>query len=201
MKTLFPILLLLVFAACQKQEQPAADAATPDRATSAETTTTATAPPATPAGPTGIEIGSVLPAYSSAYLTGGTGTYDPAQKRGTVQLVNIWATWCGPCRYEIPELQAIHDRYAPRGFEVVGVSVDETGADGVRQFVEEQKMTYPVVLDEKGTLADMLQTSVLPTTILLDRDGKIVWKKLGAIMPEDKELEAAIETALGAEKV
>lgn len=195
---ILPIVVLMVAIGCQRQEQVVTDTTAPTTATTGTPSETATSPePA--AGPTGIEVGSVLPAYSSPNLDGST--YDPAQKRGTVQLVNIWATWCGPCRYEIPELQAIHDRYKSRGFEVIGVSVDETGIDGVRKFVEEQKMTYPVVLDEKGTLADMLQTSVLPTTILLDREGKIVWKKLGAIMPEDKELETAIETALGTEKV
>lgn len=119
-----------------------------------------------------------------------------ADWRGRTVLLNLWATWCGPCRYEIPELETLHKRYASRGFEVIGVSVDEVGAEAVKSFVEEQKMTYPVVLDPEGKLANVLQTSMLPTSVLVDRNGKIVWKKVGAIEPQDLELESAIVKAL-----
>jgi len=76
------------------------------------------------------------------------------------------------------------------------VSVDDIGVDAVKQFVDEQKMRYPVALDAEGKLANVLQTSVLPTTVLLDRSGRIVWKRYGAIMPNDEELTKAIESAL-----
>jgi hypothetical protein len=68
--------------------------------------------------------------------------------------------------------------------------------ESVKQFVAEQKMTYPVVLDPEGKLGAILQTSVLPTTVLLDRSGKIIWKRYSAIMPNDAELAEAIEKAL-----
>jgi thiol-disulfide isomerase/thioredoxin len=133
--------------------------------------------------------------YTAMNLDGSK--FDLAAKRDKVVLVNVWATWCGPCRYEIPELQALHEHYAPRGLEVVGVSVDESGVESVREFVAEQKkMTYPVVLDAEGKITNLLQTSVLPTSVLVDRSGKIVWKKYGAIMQGDEELKKAIETAL-----
>lgn len=122
--------------------------------------------------------------------------FDLATRKGTVVLLNVWATWCGPCRHEIPELQAIHDKYKPQGFEVIGVSVDESGVDSVKQFAVEQKMTYPVAIDAEGKIADLLQTSVLPTSVLIDRQGKIVWKKFGAVLPNDVELTQAIEAAL-----
>jgi cytochrome c biogenesis protein CcmG, thiol:disulfide interchange protein DsbE len=144
--------------------------------------------------PTGTEEGMLLPAYAANNLDGTP--FDLATKRNRVVLVNLWATWCGPCRYEIPELQAIHDRFKPRGFEVIGVSVDEGAPEMVRTFVAEHKITYPIVLDPKGALADTLQTGLLPTTVLLDCSGKIVWKKLGAIMPNDEGLLKAIEAAL-----
>jgi thiol-disulfide isomerase/thioredoxin len=189
------LLLLVVVAlagACKQQETQVTESA----ATSAPAATAAEAPQVAGTAPAvpGTDPGAVMPAYASKYLDGRT--FDVAERRGTVMLLNVWATWCGPCRYEIPELQAIHDRYAAKGFEVVGVSVDEGGADGVKQFVAEQKMTYPVVLDAEGTLANILQTSVLPTSIIVGRDGKIVWKKYGAIMPDDQELKSAIEGAL-----
>ena len=158
------------------------------------TSTTQTQSAATESQPPGTDVGATMPEYSAMWLDGSK--FDLASKRDKVVLLNLWATWCGPCRYEIPELQAIHDRYASRGFEVVGVSVDESGVEPVRQFVEEQKMTYPVVLDPEGKLANILQTSVLPTSIIVDRQGKIVWKKYGLIEPGDQELQKAIEQTL-----
>ncbi len=141
------------------------------------------------------DVGATMPAYSALNLDGSA--FDLAAKRDKIVLLNVWATWCGPCRYEIPELQQLHEHYSPRGLEVVGVSVDETGAESVRSFIAEQpKMTYPVVLDAEGKITSLLETSVLPTSILVDRSGKIVWKKYGAIMQGDEELKKAIEAAL-----
>jgi cytochrome c biogenesis protein CcmG, thiol:disulfide interchange protein DsbE len=153
---------------------------------------TATATPAATA--TGTEVGALMPEYSAMFLDGSK--FELEGRRGKVVLLNLWATWCGPCRFEIPELQAIHDRYKEKNFEVVGVSVDESGIESVRDFVKEHEMTYPVVLDAEGKLVNVFQTSILPTSVVIDRSGKIVWKKLGAIMPEDEELKKAIEGAL-----
>ncbi len=174
----------LVLASCRRSEAPVAGSDSKP----------AGLKPAAAAAPVGIDVGSTMPAYSVPLLDGTT--LDLEAKRGKVVLLNLWATWCGPCRYEIPELQRMHDRFSPRGFEVVGVSVDEGGIEGVRAFVAEQKMTYPVALDEKGNLATLLQTSVLPTTVLIDRNGKILWKRFGAITENDAELNQAIESAL-----
>ena len=114
-----------------------------------------------------------------------------------VVLLNIWATWCGPCRIEIPELEALHKKLAPEGFEVLGVSIDDPGADQiVRDFVGEQHMTYPVVLDPRGRIADMFQTTVIPTSALIDRNGKIVWMHRGLVRANDPALNAALEEAL-----
>ncbi|HEX6085658.1 MAG TPA: TlpA disulfide reductase family protein [Thermoanaerobaculia bacterium] len=143
---------------------------------------------------TGTEPGAAMPEYSAMNLDGTK--YELASHRGKVVLLNLWATWCGPCRYEIPELQRLHDEHAKKGFAVVGVSVDESGIESVRQFVTENRMTYPVVLDPQGKLANVMETSVLPTSVLIGRDGKIVWKKVGAILENDEELKSAIEKAL-----
>src|SRR5687768_10546190 len=144
----------------------------------------------------GTDVGSTMPEYTAVTLDGAK--WDLAARRDKVVLLNVWATWCGPCRFEIPELQAMHEKYGPQGFEVVGVSVDESGAEAVKTFVAEQeKMTYPVVLDAEAKLANMLQTTVLPTSVLVDRTGKIVWKKSGPLTLTDQELTKAIETAVG----
>ena len=148
----------------------------------------------TPATATGVEVGTRLPEYSAMNLDGSK--FELASRKEKVVLLNIWATWCGPCRIEIPELQRIHNQYASKGFEVVGVSVDDGDVQVVREFVAEQKMTYPIVLDPQGNLANTLQASMLPTSIMLDRDGKIVWKHIGLIEANDAALKEAIEKAL-----
>src|SRR5207247_478192 len=137
--------------------------------------------PQTPPEPASASasVGDAMPAYTAKTL-GGT-PYDLASEKGSVVLINVWATWCGPCRFEIPELQKMHDEFGKRGFKVVGVSVDEGETKDVKQFVTDQKMTYPVVLDPEGRIANLLATTVLPTSVLLDRHGKIVWREVGAI--------------------
>lgn len=152
---------------------------------------TATPPVATA---TGTDVGATMPEYSAMWLDGSK--FDLASRRQKVVLLNLWATWCGPCRSEIPELEQLHNQLQAKGFEVIGVSVDESGVESVKQFVAEQKMTYPVVLDPEGKLANVLQTSVLPTTVLLDRGGRVVWKHYGPILPKDPELAEAIQKAL-----
>ncbi|HEV7764382.1 MAG TPA: TlpA disulfide reductase family protein [Thermoanaerobaculia bacterium] len=136
-----------------------------------------------------------MPEYTALNLDGTK--FDLAKRRDKAVLLNVWATWCGPCREEIPELQKLHDHYGPRGFEVIGVSVDESGVDSVKEFISKQeKMAYPIVLDAEGRIANLLQTSVLPTTILVNRDGEIVWKKFGPVSGQDQELTKAIEASL-----
>ncbi|HET8796060.1 MAG TPA: TlpA disulfide reductase family protein [Thermoanaerobaculia bacterium] len=186
---------LLVAAACRRAEQPVAGSGA-NRGSAPETAGTAgtATPAATSTAPVGIEVGSTMPEYSAMWLDGSK--FELAGRRDKVVLLNIWATWCGPCRYEIPELQKMHDQYASKGFEVIGVSVDESGVEAVRQFVDEQKMTYPIALDPEGRIASLMQTSVLPTTVLVDRSGRIVWKKYGLISENDPELKKAIEGAV-----
>src|SRR6185295_8032709 len=176
----------LAAASCKKSEQPANPSAsgTAQRQQQAQQAPPAAAGAA--ANAAGTDVGSTMPEYGAMWLDGSK--FELAGKRDKVVLLNVWATWCGPCRFEIPELQALHDRYAPKGFEVIGVSVDESGTESVRQFVDEQKMRYPVAVDPEGKLATLLHTDVLPTSVLLDRNGRIVWKKYQAIAPNDPEL-------------
>lgn len=186
------VLALFAVVSCKRKEQPASGSAG-----YSGTATTQTQPPATvttePA--TKTEVGTPMPEYAALNLDGSK--FDLAAKRDKVVLLNVWATWCGPCRYEIPELQKLQEHYAARGLEVVGVSVDESGVESVREFVAAQdKMTYPIVHDAEGKIANLLETTVLPTSVLVNRGGKIVWKKYGAIMEGDEELKKAIEAAL-----
>ena len=184
-RTTLTALIVIAMLGCNQRENPAP----PEVSSTAPTETTATE-----AAPVVIAVGEPMPAYTAKLLDGSD--YDVASERGNVVMINLWATWCGPCRYEIPELEKLHKDHAAARFKVVGVSVDEGGDQVVKDFVEEQKMTYPVVLDPEGRLATMLDTTILPTTILVDRQGKVVWKKLGVVSASDVEMMSAIEKAL-----
>jgi len=189
-KTLLAATVLsMVIAGCKKHETP--KPAQPKA--SAQTDTSATPRGATPATATDSAVGSSMPAYKAELLDGKP--FDIAGERGNVVFLNLWATWCGPCRYEIPELQKLHTQYAAQGFKVVGVSLDESGKDAVQQFVTENTIAYPIVLDPEGKLANVFQTTVIPTSVLIDRSGKIVWKKYGLIAVDD-ELMRALKAAL-----
>ena len=147
-----------------------------------------------PGTPPPTDVGATMPPYQAMMLDGKP--FDLAAQRDKVVFLNVWATWCNPCRFEIPELEKMHAKYGPRGFEVVGVSIDEEGSVAVTPFLKDQPIAYPIVLDPNGKIAYLLQTSVLPTSIVIDRGGKIVWRRVGALIGPDATLDAAIEKAL-----
>ena len=196
-RPLTAMLLLLTMAACSRQSPPPHTAGkSPSQQPGTGGGSAAEARP--PAGAT--EIGDTMPAYSGKLLDGSD--FQLGQLKGKVVLINVWATWCGPCRFEVPELESLHKQYSGSGLKVIGVSVDEGGEDTVKQFVAEHKMTYAVAVDPEGRIANLLQTTVLPTTVLIDRSGKIVWRQVGALPPNDPKLRAALDSALkGGKKV
>ena len=128
--------------------------------------------------------------------------------RGKVVLLNFWATWCGPCKFEIPWFIEFQNRYAPEGFTVLGVSMDDNGWAAVRPYVASARINYPVVLgDEKVNLA-YGGIEALPTTLIIGRDGKIGYLHAGLTNKEEyrdeilsllrtkrQETEAAAEAA------
>jgi cytochrome c-type biogenesis protein len=143
-----------------------------------------------------VEIGALAPAYRAVSLSGDSVSI--AQQRGKVLLLNVWATWCHPCRTEIPELRAIHEKYKARGLELVGVSVDSDGADdGIREFMGEFRMDYTIWRDPDERVSSQFLIVGVPATFLIDRDGILRWRKTGPIALGDTSLSAAIERALG----
>jgi cytochrome c biogenesis protein CcmG/thiol:disulfide interchange protein DsbE len=197
--TLATLCAVLLAAACAKHETKPVN---PAKAAKTATSSTSTVSPAVNAEPetasAKTDVGDPMPAYTAKYLDGKP--LDLATEKGNVVFLNVWATWCGPCRFETPELQALQNQYAAHGLKVIGVSVDEGETSAVKTFVTEQKITYPIAVDPEGRIANLLQTTVLPTSLLLDRNGKIVWRQIGAIMPNDGKLKAAVEKAV-AEKL
>ena len=145
--------------------------------------------------PARVDIGLPAPAYVSQTLNGDS--ISLASMRNKVVLLNVWATWCHPCRTEIPELRAIQDRYKDRGLELVGVSVDAEGNDeGIREFMKEFDMQYPVWRDPGEHVSTKFLVIGVPATFLIDRKGILRWRKTGPIAPNDTSLANAIERAI-----
>ena len=92
--------------------------------------------------------------------------------RGKVVLLNFWATWCPPCRKEMPDLEALYRRFEPQGLVILGVSDEDT--DKAKPFIEQQGITYPVLLDPGRKVNELFQIQGIPKTFVYDRDGKIV---------------------------
>ena len=145
--------------------------------------------------PARVDIGLPVPAYVSQTMTGDSVALASLQNK--VVLLNVWATWCHPCRTEIPELRDIHARYKDKGLELVGVSVDAEGNDeGIREFMTEFKMDYPVWRDPGERVSTQFLVIGVPATFLIDRKGILRWRKTGPILPNDTSLTNAIERAI-----
>ena len=119
--------------------------------------------------------------------------------KGRVVLLDFWATWCAPCRKSMPELQALHARYAARGLTVLGVSIDEKADAKVRKLVKEKAFTYPIAIDAGSSPAwQAYRVKSIPAAYLIDREGRIVAQWTGAAAPAE-ELGARVRALLGDE--
>ncbi len=148
-----------------------------------------------PEGNGRVEVGAPVPAYATVALNGDSVSL--AGQKGKVVLLNIWATWCHPCRDEIPELRAIHARYRDRGVELIGVSVDTDGTDdAIRSFMKDYEMTFPIWRDPEERISTQLLVVGVPATFLIDKQGILRWRKTGPIAPGDTSLTAAIDRAV-----
>jgi cytochrome c biogenesis protein CcmG/thiol:disulfide interchange protein DsbE len=111
----------------------------------------------------------------------GQGEVALSRWRGRVVLVNFWATWCPPCRMEIPDLASVHRRYQGQGFEIVGVALDREGADVVRAFAAEHAIPYPVVMGDGELITGYGGIRAVPTSFLIDRQGRLAKKYVGLL--------------------
>ncbi len=105
--------------------------------------------------------------------------------RGKVVLLNFWATWCGPCKIEIPWFMEFEQQYKNRGFEVLGVAMDDDGWAAVKPYIAEHKMNYRVVLGNDEVANSYGGIDSLPTTFVINREGEIVDTHVGLIGKDD----------------
>lgn len=128
---------------------------------------------------------SAKPAPDFALQTLDGGTVRLSDLRGDVVLVDFWATWCPPCRKALPHLQELHEELGDSGLKVVGIATDQQGAKVVAPFVEENGLTFTVVLTDGKVDRDFGGIRGIPTTFVIDPQGRIVGKFVGY---QDKQI-------------
>ncbi len=126
-----------------------------------------------------VEVGSTAPAFTASDLKSGQ-TVSLADYKGQVVLLNVWATWCEPCKIEMPSMEQLEKEMGPQGLKIVAVSIDEGGADVVRQFARDYGLTFRILHDQSGRIQRIYQTTGVPESFVINRQGKIVKKVIGA---------------------
>jgi len=129
-------------------------------------------------GDVGIEEGQRAPDFELEDLGGNE--VKLSDYRGQVVLINFWATWCGPCRSEFPEIQDVYTRNQAHGFVVLAINVQDR-RESVQAYVQELGLTFPVLLDPLGRATGPYKANKLPTSYFIDQEGVIVLKKLGPV--------------------
>ncbi|MCZ2095062.1 MAG: redoxin domain-containing protein [Anaerolineae bacterium] len=130
---------------------------------------------------TGLELGKVAPGFSAKTDAGAS--FSLADQRGKVVVLNFWATWCGPCREEMPEFEQAFIDHADEGLLVVGVNNAETAED-IAGFRDELSLTFPLLVDADASLQQLYGILAYPSTYILDRDGVIVAQQFGPMTAE-----------------
>jgi thiol-disulfide isomerase/thioredoxin len=123
-------------------------------------------------------IGNVAPNFVLQTLDGKN--LKLSDLRGKAVLLNFWATYCGPCKIEMPWFVELQKEYGPQGFQIVGVANDDASAEDIAKFAKEMGINYPILIG-KDSVSDRYNVSVLPTTFFLDRDGKLIAREFGLV--------------------
>jgi peroxiredoxin len=128
-----------------------------------------------------VTVGSKAPEFHANTIDGAPVSKTLDDYKGDVVLLNVWGTWCIPCRTEMPSIQALHDRFAARGLKVVAVSVDKAGFEKeIQKFRDQYGLTFEILHDPTGNIQRDYQTTGVPETFIIGRDGMIRRKVIAA---------------------
>jgi cytochrome c biogenesis protein CcmG/thiol:disulfide interchange protein DsbE len=144
-----------------------------------------------------LGTGTSAPNFSAMTVADTPRVKTLADYRGQVVLLNVWATWCAPCRAEMPSMQQLHDAYGPRGLKIVAISIDEPGnSSGVRDFGRELGLSFELLHDATGAIQQQYQTTGVPESVVIGKDGVIRKKITGAVDWNSASNRALIERLL-----
>ncbi len=138
-----------------------------------------------------LEIGSAAPAIALPDASGQILKLEP----GKIRYVDFWAAWCAPCRHSFPWMNEMFEKYRAQGFEVLGVNLD-TDQQDTTDFLARVPAKFPVVYDPEGLTPAVYGVKGMPTSVLIDRDGKVLFQHIGFTDGSREGLEAAIKQAL-----
>ena len=122
-------------------------------------------------------MGNVAPDFELAALDGKN--LKLSDLRGKAVLLNFWATYCGPCKVEMPWFVELQKEYGPQGFQIIGVAMDDASTEDIAKFAKEMGVNYPILLGKESVGESYGGVGVLPTTFFLDRDGKLIAREFG----------------------
>ncbi|NOY61728.1 MAG: TlpA family protein disulfide reductase [Gammaproteobacteria bacterium] len=115
--------------------------------------------------------------------------------RGEVVMLNFWASWCGPCRQEMPLLEALYKRYQPMGFTLLGVNVEEN-PEAALAMLEDIPVSFPILFDNENRVSELYDLITMPTTVLIDRDGNKRYLHRSFVPGMEKDYERQIKTLI-----
>ena len=141
-------------------------------------------------GASALEIGKPAPDFTLKSISGAN--LNLTEQRGKIIVINFWASWCGPCRTEMPVLQTFYDKYKDLGVSVWGVNVEQENQAG-RDFLADLNLTFPILFDASNTLSETYQVEAMPTTIIIDRDGLVRYAYKGYKPGYEKKYAKAIK--------
>jgi peroxiredoxin len=144
-----------------------------------------------------VELGSEAPEFTAVTVDSAPRLKSLSDYRGQVVMVNVWATWCLPCRVEMPSIEALHQAYADKGFKVLAVSVDDPGhGETIRAFVAQYKLTFEILHDPEKKIVEEYDILGYPETFIIGRDGVIRKKLLSATDWNSADHRALVERLL-----
>ena len=145
-----------------------------------------------------VTVGSTAPPLSAVTLDGSRRTRTLDDYKGKVVLLNVWATWCEPCRVEMPSIEKIHREFGPHGLSVIAISVDEAGMEPhILEFTKELGLTFEILHDPTQAIKAKYQIAGYPETFIIGREGRIRKKVIGAADWSSEANRALIRELLG----